>query len=126
MTRRKRIVVGLVGVAVLALVAVPVYARACKMCKTICVQITAAMAEKEMDLTKAVAAAERRSQGKALIAETHFEEEKLFFQVVCWSGDRLLRIRIEEDGRATTLKEYDTLDSIHDPVAHKPKPTPAG
>jgi hypothetical protein len=126
MNRRKNLIVGLACVGLLAVIAVPVYAAACKMCKTISEEIVVVMESKGVDLAAAVAAAEKRSGGKALIAEATVTDGKLSFGVHCWTGRKILLITIEENGKASNLDEPETLPNVHDPVAHKPKPSPAG
>lgn len=126
MIRPKKIVVSLAAVAVLALIAVPVYAQACKMCKTAGEEIAAAMESKGIDLTGAIAAAEKRSRGKAVTVQTIFEDGKLSFVVHCWTGKRNVLIKVDEEGNAPSVDDADTLPGIHDPVAHKPKPAPVG
>ena len=126
MTRGKKLIVWLACLGLFALIAVPVYAQACRMCKTAGGEMIAAMESKSIDLNGAIAAAEKRSRGKALMAQTLFTEGKLSFDVYCWADKRIVRIGVDEEGKAKSVDDADTLPGVHDPVAHKPKPTPAG
>ncbi len=126
MTRRKKLIMALACAGALTLIAVPVYAAACKMCKTAGGEIAQLFTSKNIDLTAAIAAAEKRSRGKALAADTTMEEGQLVFHVYCWASDNIVRIEVLEDGKTRGVEDAEALPAVHDPVAHKPKPSPSG
>ena len=126
MTRGKKLIVWIACVGIFAMIAVPVYARACKMCKQAGGELATAMESKGLDLTGAIAAAEKRSRGKALMAKTVLTEGKLSFEVYCWTDERIVVLNVDEEGKTAGVDDAETLPGVHDPVAHKPKPSPAG
>lgn len=126
MFRFRRFLTPLLIASVVALIAWPVYAS-CKKCKSEAQEMISVMESSSLTLTSAIAAAEKRSRGgKPLSAYALFEDGKVTFQVFLLKDEKVMRVDVGEDGRGKKVEEADTLPSIHDPIAHKPKPRRAG
>ncbi len=117
------------GVSCALIVALPVYAqvkRKCAMCKTESKEVMEKLQSGNMTLTKAIEAAEKRSSGFAITAFTERDEDKIVFAVYCVSGDRIVVVDVDENGKAGRVSEAEDMPGIHDDEAHRPKPSPAG
>ena len=86
MRKVRTLAIGTIALAILCLVAYPVYAQVAKgaahakeMCKM--------MDENKMTLAKAITAAEEHCKGTALQAAAHMQNKDLMVNVYCLAGD---------------------------------------
>lgn len=121
MTRTKACLLGLSGLAVLSLVAWPVYAH-CGKCAGDGKIMCAKMDEGKTSLTAAIAAAEAKSKGKAVAAYVELEGSKIEFDVYCMVGDKLMEVEVDAAGKAGEMEEAKMIsgpgsDAAADPHA---------
>jgi len=119
--RNRKIVISLMTVGALALVAWPAYAH-CGKCAGSAKDMVAAMDTGKVTLASAITAAETAAKGKALVANTHLHDKKVHIDVYVLAGDKIMKVGVDETGKAGTPTEAKELPS----AAAEKKPLKSG
>ena len=97
MSRKGKIVLGVVAATTVALVAWPVYAH-CGKCASSGGDMVKLMEEGKLSLGKAVEIAEKHSNGKAVAAYCDLEDGGLEISVYCLVGNKIMEVEIDGIG----------------------------
>ncbi len=120
MSRKGKIVLGVVAATTVALVAWPVYAH-CGKCAASGKDMVKLMEEGKLSLGKAVEIAEKHSKGKAVAAYCGLDGDALGIDVYCLVGDKIMEVEIDgKTGKVTEKEERDSLPG-HAKHEHKEK-----
>ncbi len=109
MSRKGKIVLGVVAATTVALVAWPVYAH-CGKCAASGKDMVKVMEEGKLSLGKAVEIAEKHSNGKAVAAYCELEGDGLEIEVYCLVGDKIMEVEI--DGKTGKVMEMEQKRSL--------------
>ena len=109
MTRKGKIVLGVVAATAVALVAWPVYAH-CGKCAASGKDMVKVMEEGKLSLGKAVEIAEKHSNGKAVAAYCELEGGGLEIEVYCLVGNKIMEVEI--DGKTGKVSEMEQKRSL--------------
>ena len=109
MSRKGKIVLGVVAATTVALVAWPVYAH-CGKCAASGKDMVKLMEEGKLSLAKAVEIAEKHSNGKAVAAYCELEGGGLEIEVYCLVGDKIMEVEI--DGKTGKVSEMEQKRSL--------------
>ncbi len=109
MSRKWKIVLGVVAVSTVALVAWPVYAH-CGKCAASGKDMVKLMEEGKLSLGKAIEIAEKHSNGKAVAAYCELEGGDLEFEVYCLVGNKIMEVEI--DGKTGKVSEMEQKRSL--------------
>ena len=117
MSRKWKIVLGVVAASTVVLVGWPVYAH-CGTCATSGKDMVKLMEEGKLSLGKAIELAEEHSKGKAVAAHCELEEGGLEIEVYCLVGDKIMEVEIDgKTGKVTEMEEVKALPA-HKEHAH--------
>ncbi len=116
MSRKGKIVLGVVAVSTVVLVAWPVYAH-CGKCATSGKDMVKLMEEGKLSLGKAIEIAEKHSNGKAVAAYCELEGGDLEFEVYCLVGNKIMEVEI--DGKTGKVSEMEQKRSLPGLTARK-------
>jgi hypothetical protein len=125
MTRSKKIVSLVAGLATLTAIAIPVYAH-CGTCAGSAKAIAAAMDAGKISLSAAVTAAETAAKGKAVAVLSGMHDGKLQVDVFVSAGDKLQVVSVDSSGAAGSPKDAKELPHGHGHHAPEKKPAPRG
>ncbi len=109
MSRKGKIVLGVVAASTVALVAWPVYAH-CGKCATSGKHMVQSMEEGKLSLGKAIEIAEKHSNGKAVAAYCELEGGGLEIEVYCLVGNKIMEVEI--DGKTGKVSEMEQKRSL--------------
>ncbi len=115
MSRKGKIVLGVVAVSTVVLVAWPVYAH-CGTCAASGKDMVKLMEEGQLSLGKAVEIAEKHSNGKAVAAYCELEGDALEIEVYCLVGNKIMEVEI--DGKTGKVMEMEQKGSLPSRTAH--------
>ena len=114
MLRARWLVGSLIVLGLVALVAFPVYARGEKDAAR-CRQMVKMMEAGKLSLAKAIALAEKESQGRALAAYCQLHDHRLRLQVYCLARDKIMQVGIDaRTGRVTEMERAKSLPGQKD------------
>ncbi len=109
MSRKWKIVLGVVAVSTVVLVAWPVYAH-CGKCATSGKDMVKLMEEGKLSLGKAIEIAEKHSNGRAVAAYCELEGGGLEIEVCCLVGNKIMEVEI--DGKTGKVSEMEQKRSL--------------
>lgn len=109
MLRVRWLVGSLIGFGLVALAAFPVYARGEKDAAR-CRQMVRMLEAGKLSLAKAIALAEKESQGRALAAYCQLQKNRLQIQVYCLVRDKIMQVEI--DARTGQVTEMERTKSL--------------
>ncbi len=109
MSRKGKIVLGVVAASAVASVAWPVYAH-CGKCAASGKDMVKLMEEGRLSLGKAVEIAEKHSNGKAVAAYCELEGDGLEIEVYCLVGNKIMEVEI--DGKTGKVMEMEQKRSL--------------
>ncbi len=109
MSRKGKIVLGVVAATTVALVAWPVYAH-CGKCAASGKDMVKLMDEGKLSLGKAIELAEKHSNGKAVAAYCELEGGGLEIEVYCLVGNKIMEVEI--DGKTGKVSEMEQNRSL--------------
>ena len=109
MSRKGKIVLGVVAATTVALVAWPVYAH-CGKCAASGKDMVKLMEQGKLSLGKAVEIAEKHSNGKAVAAYCELEGDGLEIEVYCLVGNKIMEVEI--DGKTGKVMEMEQKRSL--------------
>ncbi len=109
MSRKGKIVLGVVAASTVALLAWPVYAH-CGKCAASGKDMVKLMDEGKLSLGKAIELAEKHSNGKAVAAYCELEGGDLEFEVYCLVGNKIMEVEI--DGKTGKVSEMEQKRSL--------------
>ena len=109
MSRKWKIVLGVVALSTVVLVAWPVYAH-CGKCAASGKDMVKLMEEGKLSLGKAIEIAEKHSNGKAVAAYCQLEGGDLEFEVYCLVGNKIMEVEI--DGKTGKVSEMEQKTSL--------------
>ena len=104
MSSVKRFALPLVGLGVLAFVALPVYAH-CGKCAGDCKEVLKQMDTGKMTAASMIATAEAHAKGKAVGLMVDLEKDKMDADVFVLVGDKVQAVAIGADGKAGKMEE---------------------
>ena len=111
MSRKWKIVLGIVAVSTVMLVTWPVYAH-CGKCAASGNDMVKLMEEGKLSLSKAIEIAEKHSKGKAVAAYCELEGDGLEISVYCLVGDKIMEVEIDgKTGKVSKMEEKRSLPS---------------
>ena len=111
MSRKWKIVLGIVAVSTVVLVTWPVYAH-CGKCASSGKDMVKLMEEGKLNLGKAIEIAEKHSKGKAVAAYCELEGDGLEISVYCLVGDKIMEVEIDgKTGKVMEMEEKSSLPS---------------
>jgi len=114
MLRARWLVGSLIVLGLVALAAFPVYARGEKEAAR-CRQMVRMMEAGKMSLAKAIALAEKESQGRALAAYCRLQKNRLQIQVYCLVRDKIMQVEIDaRTGQVTEMERAESLPGQKD------------
>ena len=113
MSSVKRFALPLVGLGVLAFVALPVYAH-CGRCAGDCKELLKAMDAGKVTAASMVAAAETASKGKAVGMYCQLEKGKMDCDVFALVGDKVQDVEIDTAGKAGKMEEAKDMKGMGD------------
>jgi len=109
MSRKRKIVLGVVVASTVALVAWPVYAH-CGKCAASGKDMVELMEEGKLSLGKAIEIAEKHSNGRAVAAYCELEGGGLEIDVYCLVGNKIMEVEI--DGKTGKVSEMEQKRSL--------------
>ena len=109
MSRKGKIVLGVVVASTVALVTWPVYAH-CGKCAASGKDMVKLMDEGKLSLGKAIELAEKHSNGKAVAAYCELEGGGLEIEVYCLVGNKIMEVEI--DGKTGKVMEMEQKRSL--------------
>ncbi len=115
MSRKGKIVLGVVAASTVALLAWPVYAH-CGKCAASGKDMVKLMDEGKLSLGKAIELAEKHSNGKAVAAYCELEGGGLEIEVYCLVGNKIMEVEI--DGKTGKVSEMEQKRSLPSRAAH--------
>ena len=115
MSRKGKIVLGVVAASTVVLLAWPVYAH-CGKCAASGKDMVKLMDEGKLSLGKAIELAEKHSNGKAVAAYCELEGGGLEIEVYCLVGNKIMEVEI--DGKTGKVTEMEEKRSLPDHSAH--------
>ncbi len=115
MSRKGKIVLGVVAASTVALVAWPVYAH-CGKCATSGKDMVKLMEEGKLSLGKAIEIAEKHSNGRAVAAYCELEGGGLEIEVYCLVGNKIMEVEI--DGKTGKVSEMEEKKSLPGGMAY--------
>ena len=96
-------------VAAVALVALPAYAIIESLNANRCKEVMKHMETGKVTLSSAIAAAETKAKGKAIAAYSEVEDGKLFFDVYCLAGEKIMVVEVDGSGVAGEMDEASSV-----------------
>jgi len=109
MSRKGKIVLGVVAASTVTLLAWPVYAH-CGKCAASGKDMVKLMDEGKLSLGKAIELAEKHSNGKAVAAYCELEGGGLEIEVYCLVGNKIMEVEIDgKTGKVTEMEEKRSL-----------------
>jgi len=111
MSRKWKIVLGVVAVSTVVFVAWPVYAH-CGKCAASGKDMVKLMEEGKISLSKAIEIAEKHSNGRAVAAYCELEDGGLEIEVYCLVGNKIMEVEIDgKTGKVSEMEEKRSLPS---------------
>ena len=104
----KKIAVPVAALAVVLVVAWPVYAH-CGRCAGSAKEMVRAMGDGNVTLASAISAAETHAKGKALGAHAMLDDGKLGFEVYVLANDKIMDVTVDYMGKAVKMDESKML-----------------
>ena len=112
MSRKGKIVLGVVAASTVALVAWPVYAH-CGKCAASGKDMVKLMDEGKLSLGKAIELAEKHSNGKAVAAYCELEGGGLEIEVYCLVGNKIMEVEIDgKTGKVSEMQQKRSLPGL--------------
>ncbi len=112
MSRKWKIVLGVIAVSTVVLVTWPVYAH-CGKCAASGKDMVKLMEEGKLSLAKAVEIAEKHSNGKAVAAYCELEGDSLEIGVYCLVGNKIMEVEIDgKTGKVSAMEQKRSLPGL--------------
>lgn len=123
MRNMRRTMIPVIALAVLAIVAYPLYAQVMHEGIAAAKEMLKAMDEHKITLAKAVEVAEKHDGGKALHAAAVMTGKEVNFEVYCVKGEKIMLVTVEgKTGKATKAEEVKAIGGKPEKAADKKEP----
>jgi len=123
MLRNRWLIGSVVGVCVVALVALPVYAH-CGKCLGSAKEMVKLMADNKTTMVKAIEMAEKETKGTAVSSYCEVEKGNLTIEVYCVAGEKIMVAEVDAKTGKVTAKEAKSLGHEEEEHEAKEKKTP--